>query len=69
MGAFGDFMKAEGHTDATAAAALKVSRPYVTKIRLGKRSPSLKLAARIEDWSGGRLPAKRLISSESGAPA
>lgn len=71
MTALGDFMKANGLNDEKAAEALDVSRPYVTRLRLGKRSPSLRLAVRIEEWSGGKVPATGLEAAapESGSVA
>lgn len=71
MSALGDFMRAKGLNDEQAAAALRISRPYVTRLRLGKRSPSLKLALEIERWSAGKIPASGLEASkpESGAQA
>lgn len=48
-------MKMTGVTDETAAAAIGVSRPYVTRLRQGKRTPSLALALKIEAWSGGKV--------------
>jgi len=48
-----EYMEWRGITDATAAAALGCARPHLTNIRNGVRSPSIDLAARIRDWSGG----------------
>lgn len=48
-------MRAKGLTDETVADAVGVSRPYLTRLRQGKRSPSLALALKIEAWSEGKV--------------
>ncbi|WP_179211178.1 helix-turn-helix domain-containing protein [Brevundimonas diminuta] len=53
-------MRAEGLTDLQAADAVGVSRPYLTRLRLGERRPSLHVALRIQSWSKGRVPASAL---------
>lgn len=39
------------------AAALNISQPYLSLLFAGKKRPSLDLAVRIENWSGGAVPA------------
>lgn len=56
----GEFMRAEGLTDEKAATALGVSRPYVTRLRQGRRRPSLHVALRIQSWTKGKVPAASL---------
>lgn len=51
------FMAAKNLTDEAVALQLGISRPYLTKIRGGKRKPSLQVAAKIEDWSAGAVKA------------
>jgi len=48
-------MRAKGLTDESVADAVGVSRPYLTRLRQGKRSPSLALALKIEAWSEGKV--------------
>ena len=55
MGDLERFMRAKGLTDESVADAVGVSRPYVTRLRQGKRSPSLELALKIEAWSEGKV--------------
>lgn len=40
-------MDANGYTDAKLAEEVGVSRPFITRIRLGERAPSVKVAARL----------------------
>lgn len=63
----GEYMRAEGLTDLAAAQALGVSRPYVTRLRLGKRRPSLNVALRIQNWTAGQVPAATLDGPEAGS--
>lgn len=51
------YMSDHGVTDTQLAAAIKVSQPYVWRLRRGERTPSIQIAARIERWSGGKVPA------------
>jgi transcriptional regulator with XRE-family HTH domain len=66
MGDLEQFMRAKGLTDETVADAVGVSRPYLTRLRQGKRSPSLALALKIEAWSEGQVRVAGL--SQSAAP-
>jgi transcriptional regulator with XRE-family HTH domain len=43
-----DAMKTRGLTDQALADQLGVSRPYVTRIRRGERTPSVTVAAKIQ---------------------
>lgn len=61
----GEFMRAEGLTDERAALALGVSRPYVTRLRQGLRSPSLHVALKIQSWTKGKVPAATLDGEAS----
>lgn len=42
------------------AKALGVSQPYASRLKQGTRTPSLHLAAKIEEWSGGVVKAATL---------
>lgn len=52
-------MEAKGFTDASLAKRVGVSRPFITRIKNGKRTPSLKVAAEIEKATG--IPAAELV--------
>jgi transcriptional regulator with XRE-family HTH domain len=58
-------MRAKGLTDESVADAVGVSRPYLTRLRQGKRSPSLALALKIEAWSEGKVRVAGLSRSAS----
>jgi transcriptional regulator with XRE-family HTH domain len=55
-----EYMSDTGLTDSAIADAIGVSRPYVTKLRLRKRTPSMAVAVAIEELSNGRVPASSL---------
>lgn len=59
--AFARWMRQADLTDIKLAEALGVSRPTVTKIRTGKRQPSLRLAVAITQMSG--IPAHELLAA------
>jgi len=65
MSDLGHFMKARGVTDETVAAAVGVSRPYLTRLRQKKRTPSLALALKIEAWSEGNVAVADLCRLEA----
>jgi len=52
-----DYMQAHGIRDAELAQKLGVSRPYVSRLRRGKRQPSLPVAAKLEELTG--IPARQ----------
>jgi len=58
-----DFMRDTKTTDQALADKLGVSRPHITKIRSGKRQPSLPLA--IEMARITKLPVSAFIKSEA----
>jgi transcriptional regulator with XRE-family HTH domain len=45
-------MKDRGLTDETLAAKVGVSRVFITRIRNGKRKPSINVAAKLEEHTG-----------------
>lgn len=45
-------MKLKGLNDATLAEKVGVSRPFITRIRKGERTPSLNVAVKIEAATG-----------------
>jgi transcriptional regulator with XRE-family HTH domain len=57
MATLGEYMAARKLTDLVVARQIGVSRPYLTRIRAGRRKPSLRVAAKIEAWSEGAVPA------------
>lgn len=54
-------MDAKGFTDASLAERVGVSRPFITRIKNGKRTPSLKVAVEIEKATG--IPAAKLVGA------
>jgi transcriptional regulator with XRE-family HTH domain len=44
-----EWMTREDKTDTWLAEQVRVSRPYITRIRKGERQPSLTVAARLAD--------------------
>ena len=56
-----DYMREMKVSDETLAARLKVSRPYVTRLRQRKRRPSLELAIRLEKMTG--IPAAKFAET------
>lgn len=52
-------------TDAQLAEKVGVSRPFITKIRQGTATPSLPVAAKIQEITG--VPAVSLIRTDEGA--
>lgn len=54
-----------GLTQAETAAALGLrSKGYVSSLETGAKGAGLKLALRIEQWSGGRVSAATIIKPE-----
>lgn len=47
-----EFMRAQGITDQALSEQIGVSRPHVTRIRNGKRRPSIDVAAKLEAATG-----------------
>lgn len=56
-----EYMRAEKVSDEALAERLGVSRPHVTRLRLGKRRPSLALAVQLQGITG--IPADRFALS------
>lgn len=52
-----DYMQANGLRDAELAEKLGVSRPFVSRLRRGKRKPSLAVAVKLEELTG--IPARQ----------
>lgn len=50
-----EFISTSGMTDAKFAAAVGLSRSYLTAIKLNKKSPSAEVAMRIERATNGRV--------------
>ncbi len=50
-----EWMKERSWTDEAMAEAVDVSRPYITKLRNGKRTPSIRVALAIEELTKGRV--------------
>lgn len=57
------FMRVAGLTDQALAEQVGVSRPYIARIRSGKRQPSLDVAVRLSVATG--LPAEAFIQHEA----
>lgn len=47
-----DAMEAKGLTDESLAKLVGVSRPFITRIKNGKRKPSIEVAAKLEQHTG-----------------
>lgn len=56
-----EYMKAKGLRDKQAAHELAISRSFLSEIRQGKKQPTLDLAVRIEEWSGGEVKPADLL--------
>lgn len=64
-----DYMEKEGLDDAGMAERLGISQWHVIKLRLGTRNPSMKLARRILEVTGGRVTTDEwLFPDASGGP-
>jgi transcriptional regulator with XRE-family HTH domain len=57
------WMDANGYTDAKLAAEVGVSRPFITRIRLGERAPSVRIAARLVATT--KLPIEAFVRAEA----
>jgi transcriptional regulator with XRE-family HTH domain len=60
-----EHMTAGRITDAKLASLVGVSRPFITKLRQGKATPSLPVAAKIQEITG--VPAVSLIRNDEDA--
>lgn len=58
------YMTDNGIKDKAAAGQLGIDRPYVSTIRRGLREPSLRLAVKIEAWSGGAVLPRDLLTAD-----
>jgi transcriptional regulator with XRE-family HTH domain len=58
-----DAMRDRGLTDQALADQLGVSRPYVTRLRQGRRTPSVTVAAKIQEIT--KVPAISFAKSEA----
>lgn len=56
-------MKDRGLTDQTLADKVGLSRPSITKIRLGYRQPSIGVAAKLEEATG--IPAAEFAKGQT----
>jgi len=52
-------------TDQALAEHLGVDRSFVHKLRSGARRPSIRIAAKIETWTGGKVKAATFAQSEA----
>lgn len=57
---FGVWLKERGITQSAAAVALDQSRSYICEVCNGTKSPSLRLAVLIEDFTGGEVTVRDL---------
>jgi transcriptional regulator with XRE-family HTH domain len=62
-----DYIKASGRKKTDLANAIGVSRGYVTELCNGSKSPGLKVAALIEDETGGAVTARSWTDQGRGA--
>lgn len=64
-----EWMRENAITDAALAARVGVSRPFMTRIRLGQRQPSLPIAAKLADET--KLPVTTFLTPtvSAGPPA
>ena len=56
-----EWMRANGKVDQAVADALDVTRSYVTRIRAGDVHPSLGLALRLQEITGGEVELVNLL--------
>lgn len=64
----GKYREARGLTlDAVGAAVGVRSKGYLSRLEGGREHASIRLALRIQDWSGGAVRAESLVSSEDAA--
>lgn len=63
------WMAASGTNDEALSKAIKCSRPMVTRLRRGQASPSLALAHRIREATGGAVTADDFLPPLAAAPA
>jgi len=64
-----DFMREQKLTDAAMAALVgSVSAHGIRKVKYGERSPSLSLAIRIENATGGKVTPADLLMDREPAP-
>lgn len=62
-----DWMRNNGVTDAALAETVGVSRSFITRIRAGKRQPSLPVAVKLAGKT--RLPLTAFLTSSVGRAA
>lgn len=62
-----DRQVAAGRKPVEIAAGLGISRSYMIEIAAGKKKPSLETAFKIEDRTGGVVPARSLLGTEAAA--
>ena len=64
MNDFARYLQVNKLTDQEAADLFLVGRSHVTRLRLGKKAPSLGLAVRIEDKTQGAVTASSWVSTD-----
>ncbi|MDP1630346.1 MAG: helix-turn-helix domain-containing protein [Caulobacter sp.] len=69
MTRLGQYLRSQGLNDAGLASEVGVTRPTITKIRLGSRRPSASVARRIEAATDGEVTAASLLGLVEGQPA
>lgn len=55
------YMNSTHLKDKQVAESLGVARSFVSQIRRGQREPSLRLAVKIETWTGGNVTPRDLL--------
>lgn len=55
------WMKDNGHSDASLADRVGVTRPYISRLRAGDVSPSLEQALKIFKFTKGEVPLEQLL--------
>lgn len=59
---FSEFIRSSGLNRAAWADRLGISRPYLSDLLNGNKTPSLQLAFKIEQATGGKVPASAWLA-------